>query len=189
MIESQSLFLLIFFFIVPDLSVLSVLWNPQEVISQNMLPYMYYCPLIVAFKWQLQQNNWRIPALKSVIICSIYEIGVISQTKRGCDLCQMADFLFCNKCVQMLTTMNDDIICWPVLCCCVFTADRNICWPISVHVRAAVTVAVVSHIVAHDIGLIYCPQYTVIASLCVILCDTGIGCVESGTPVTDMSFV
>lgn len=128
--------------------VLSVLWHPQEnqeVISQNMLPY--YCTHVLLFwpfKWQVNQNNWRMPALKTAIIHSVYEIGVISQTKRSCDLFQMAYFLLLTNlcgCQQL----NNVIICWPVLCCCVFTAGRNICWPISVCVRASVSVGMVSH--------------------------------------------
>lgn len=42
-------------------------------------------------------------------------------------------FLFCNQSVQKPTTINDDIICWPGLCCPVFIAGGMISRPLNVH--------------------------------------------------------
>ncbi len=77
----------------------------------------------------------------------------------------------------MLTTTNDDITYWPVLGCCVFTAGRNICLAVSVCVHASVTVCVfscvmgvVSHIVAHNVGLVSAAHSTL--PHCALSCVT-----------------
>lgn len=53
----------------------------QELIAQNIPPYalsLHPCPLILAFKWQLNRVIVEFLHYKTAIICAIYEIGVSS---------------------------------------------------------------------------------------------------------------